>query len=365
MKKETLEYNVKMENGRVSFEKIDRVECKLRRKFQRAVFRRLIDSKDYAEAKDYLMSFQKERTHYSHFHKLIRDSMTSNGVDYLAQKSQKSVLKKLLRRFDASMEKRPDESNLGQWIGVEIECLIPKENMDLEMDEDGNADWLDKLREIFQLNKISNVTVKRDGSINEDDDTFGAEVTILFNRNDRSNLQATCDLLYEFGAKINKSCGLHVHLDCRDLTNKVGQISKQRVGVRAARLGRALPVLSQMVPKSRRNNEYCALGVSDYNGRRYFAINKTSLKKFGTIEVRLHSGTTDFSKINRWVDLLYAISHSKVKTKVTNVSQLVTATGIDEVLAAYVRSRIDAFSTPIPGEALERDAEDLELTRAA
>jgi hypothetical protein len=47
----------------------------------------------------------------------------------------------------------------------------------------------------------------------------------------------------------------------------------------------------------------------DYLGNkdRYYSLNIASLHKHGTLEVRLHSGTTDAKKIIRWMSLMRSI----------------------------------------------------------
>jgi hypothetical protein len=128
-----------------------------------------------------------------------------------------------------------------------------------------------------------------------------------------------------------------------------------------------------MVPPSRLNNTYCKLSASGYTGNRYHAINKTALKLFGTIEVRLHSGTTDFNKIANWCELLYSISRGKFKRSsapVETVAELQRATGMDLNLYSYMLSRINTFNpgslaeTP-PSVQVTSDIEDAQCAEAA
>lgn len=340
--------------------------ARVRRPIQRARIKELVDRGQLESVEEYLRTFAGRRRSNAYAARMLR----TMGTDPLADKAPGSILKKLLARYDVVSDKRPSQTDLGEWIGVEIECVVPFEGLGLYSsdyeDEDGNLDTCDarsggveRLREAFQRAKIKNAQVKYDGSINVDDSSeeFATEITVLFTRKDRSNLKAVCDLLNSLGARVNRSCGLHVHLDCRDLKDERGQMNLRRVTTRANRLGRALPVLAAMVPESRRSNSYCRLAVSRFDGGRYYAINKTAANKFGTIEVRLHSATTDFVKISNWIDLLFAISRATITERLETPDALIEASGIPDALAAYVFSRTALFSRT-PQNNSDRDAQD-------
>lgn len=71
---------------------------------------------------------------------------------------------------------------------------------------------------------------------------------------------------------------------------------------RARIMDKWLRVLKELVPASRRDNRFCRFGISSV--WRYRAVSFTSYRRHKTLEVRLHSGTTDFTKILQWVRLL-------------------------------------------------------------
>lgn len=100
---------------------------------------------------------------------------------------------------------------------------------------------------------------------------------------------------------MNKTCGLHVHVDMRQRDWRTAY----------ARLYRALPWLYALVSPSRRSNEtgYCARPRSPTPPTigRYHALNPRSVKHHKTLEVRLHHGTIDAEKISRWVELILAV----------------------------------------------------------
>jgi len=155
----------------------------------------------------------------------------------------------------------------------------------------------------------SNVTFVGDGSVSP----IGGQVNTLY-KEVRINMQwGKVDKLYEIctklrrdGAAVNKSCGLHIHLDSRHLTVR-GEATRR------ARLVAALPWLMELVPESRRNNSFCLLNHLPGNGgrhQRYSAINPTSFRKHKTTEIRLGSGTMDPDKVLNWATLLRYISDS-------------------------------------------------------
>lgn len=125
-----------------------------------------------------------------------------------------------------------------------------------------------------------------------------------------AQLEKVCRVLAEQGAKINKTCGLHVHHEVRDLS--AGQIIGAAIGYT-----RAQGSIDSVVAPSRRtsaNNRYCAgcdMGTlqmyasrdnSNWGGtNRYQVVNLTSYPKYGTLELRQHQGSIEYTKIRNWV----------------------------------------------------------------
>jgi hypothetical protein len=255
-----------------------------------------------------------------------------NKVDKLAQKSKNSILD-LKKEKTKILEHVPYKVKKGEWIGVEIECYIPFKSLSIssrdltscgECDncseenydncygpklDDGKSWVINELRDY----KIERINVKDDSSIDCDETKFvPVEFTVLMLKDNMNNLKRLCDKLNEWNTQVNKSCGLHVHLDCRDLKpskQNPDVINLNSARYRGKRLHNCLKVLSTLVPKSRRGNSFCYLRMSSKD--RYSAINLVSVKELNTIEIRLHSATTDYNKISRWVNLLYDISRCK------------------------------------------------------
>ena len=122
-------------------------------------------------------------------------------------------------------------------------------------------------------------------------------------------------VLSKAGAKINRSCGLHIHHDASWWTVKEFK--------NVYRLySRMEATLDEAMPRSRRgsNNYYCMSnravlasrldqfeaiktieGLRDFWGSRYYKVNMESWWRHGTIEFRHHSGTIEADKIINWI----------------------------------------------------------------
>ena len=172
--------------------------------------------------------------------------------------------------------------------------------------------------EFFHSESIRNlhpiVSLGQDGSIRTPDDERdddgeivtrwrASEARLVYVKGISENrLEKLCFQIRQAGGLVNNSCGLHVHLDQRDVT-------RQGAYARAIRLTHSLSFLRLMVPKSRtKDNTYCKLNrAGELNSNdRYYAINWCSWSEHKTIEVRLHSGTTSAEKIKNWVEILDA-----------------------------------------------------------
>lgn len=207
------------------------------------------------------------------------------------------------------------EYKKGQWIGVEIECTMPyPKRIKHRLDRDEYFDNLNStcykhIQDDLKKRNMRFVEVKYDGSIHiEHDNHFKIEFTLCFMNDDKgfNKLKQVCDYLTEMKAVVNKSCGLHIHLDMRGL-------AKETVQSQAIRLINALPALYRLVPGTRMNNRYCKMN-KEFNWRpndKYYAVNMMSYSNYQTIEIRLHSGTTNYEKISNWIKLLWTIKEAK------------------------------------------------------
>lgn len=194
----------------------------------------------------------------------------------------------------AQLELTPNAMRYQRAIGIEIEGFSPFERHELQ----------DALPYYCRI--------ASDASIRPTGNTHGAEVRMLLNRSAvEPRLVRALKVLHAHEFQTNRSCGLHVHLHAAHLTTTERQ-AKQSAMIAWLRL------LSNFVPQSRRQNDYCRLDMCTATARRnrYAAVNICTGDKL-TIEVRLHSATTDLTKIMMWIrlcELLFVLPKPRPNT---------------------------------------------------
>jgi len=184
-------------------------------------------------------------------------------------------------------------------VGVELEFFV-----------ESDPSYLKQMFVKADLYKY--VFVKGDSSIELDDDCdwddwSALEVNIIAPENEIASVTTrTLKVLNYLGARVNESCGVHVHLDVR---NK----NKERV---FRNLVRSQKILQKLVSSDRVFNTYCKKVETDVwnesENDRYMAISsKASYSRFETIEVRLLDGCLEKTRILNWIKLLVNISNYK------------------------------------------------------
>lgn len=226
---------------------------------------------------------------------------------------------------------------------TEAECQSCCGSGECDSDEDNNNSEDEAISEVARLIKnagIKGCHVKGDSSIDTPDNSeyFGCEIAVL--TSDFKNLEKLCKFLSDYGAKINSSCGLHVHLDARKMINDKTKLSDTALN----NLNNTQDVLFSMLPKSRAKSNYCKKGYS-YSDR-YHAINCTAISKFNTVEIRMHSGTTDFDKIKNWCMILKTIFFHGIKSEIefTSITEVCKFFGLSKDLKKYMLSRKNKFT---------------------
>lgn len=230
---------------------------------------------------------------------------------------------------DVLRDKRPTTRD--NYIGVEIEFCHP-DTEKLERTEMAHA--------LYELGLDKFVTLKTDGSIRPNSGDTGKEITVLAKQSEITEvINKLCKYLVSAGAYVNDSCGLHVHLDMRH--RDVNRAYNNLVAAQS--------VLYKMVPASRKSNDYCrptrgrVFSRSSRAGR-YRGVNPLAYREHTTLEVRLHSGTINASKITNWVNLLAAIADApKLEASPRSVKSLALIARLPDSLVRYVNSRIDRF----------------------
>lgn len=115
------------------------------------------------------------------------------------------------------------------------------------------------------------------------------------------------------GAKVNKTCGLHVHVEIPDYTT-------DHIRSLILRYAANEPQIDMFVPRTRRDslNSFCksltklvrtrkfrdatdtSSVIKTYKNK-YYKLNLLTYPRQGTVEFRQHSGTTNGEKISQWI----------------------------------------------------------------
>lgn len=249
---------------------------------------------------------------------------------YLEPLSFYKVAHRKVRLDMTGRTKAPKTTDL--YVGVEIELASKKDRNFI----------CDKL---FEAGVGKYVTVKDDGSIGSGTNLrthypFPHEVCILAKESEIEQVVATiCKVLNEqCEVKVDKTCGLHVHVDMR--SRDVAKSFHNLVSMQQ--------FLYAMLPAARRSSRY-SYPVKGTTWRvldeRYHGINSQAYEKYRTLEARMHCGTTQANKINNWIKLLIAMADApKVVAPPTTIDELQAAINIDSKLAEYVKARIAKFA---------------------
>lgn len=137
-------------------------------------------------------------------------------------------------------------------------------------------------------------------------------------------LQLVTEALDEAGARVDRTCGVHVHHHIDDLNlNQIKNIYRI--------YDKHQESLDEFFPKSRRGSQRFTGKMSEYDMQqveaatsihdlvrktdRYRNVNFQSYVKYGTIEFRQHAGSTDFEKIFNWVLISQMIVTAATKKK--------------------------------------------------
>jgi hypothetical protein len=146
---------------------------------------------------------------------------------------------------------------------------------------------------------------------------YGGEVVspILRGTDGFDQITKVVKAIRDANGTITKKCGLHVHVDMKNLT-ATGRAKVLKSWQRWQ------PEITKIVARSRHNNHFCrqiTAGEADYwvrhiqqgreqVGERYRTLNTTPFPRIGTYEFRLHQGTLNAKKIVAWVKFLIAFA---------------------------------------------------------
>jgi len=176
-----------------------------------------------------------------------------------------------------------------------------------------------------------------------------------------AQVEKVCSALSRVGAKVNKSCGFHVHIDASTFTlDNWKNIYKNYILLE--------DVIDSFMPISRRasNNYYCkslkngavrtlVSNIDNCNSvaevdrlitrsDRYYKINYQAFLRHGTIEFRQHSGTVEYHKISNWVLFLHHLIAYSERNVVSGQDFESLSKFIPAELSTYLQGRINDLS---------------------
>lgn len=172
--------------------------------------------------------------------------------------------------------------------------------------------------------------------------------------------------LLRAGGKVDRSCGLHVHVGMNRLT---GADIMKVLDLYSANQSH----INSIIARSRQTNSYCSplnLGAgSRYNSYdevrravtpeqikvaarqfgRYSVVNVSSYATYGTIEFRQHQGTLNGEKVASWVKFLLALIETAVAMPVASqnfgsLTDLMNATSLGDETKSFLNRRAGRLS---------------------
>lgn len=196
-------------------------------------------------------------------------------------------------------------------FGIEIEC----KGIGMEQAMEAvRAQGIQISFEGYTHQTMSNWKIVTDASV-----SGGFEVVspVLSGQNGLEQVATVAKALSRAGAKVQKDCGCHVHVDARDLTaatllNIVKRYNKYEEQIDAfmplSRRGsnnfycmpvsRVLPLLEGVTDLQNANVRMFAGLTSSMRGSK---VNLSAFLRHGTVEFRHHSGTVDARKMQNWI----------------------------------------------------------------
>lgn len=249
-------------------------------------------------------------------------------INNLSKKSSKSVLSSPLYDLNSSIKRFYKEKericNSGFWVFKETFSLVKVKNGVKTLKPSKNdknnyfgieVEFLSQFTpkavkyKLKELGLDNFITLKTDASIDTHylgfpkriperqlvEGYYGHEICILVKTDELNKIKLLKKFFHEIGAVLNKSCGLHIHVDARNTNHKELFL----------KLFNLQPLLFSLNPERR----YCLYSrktkIKDFDlfikmidqKNKHFAINPFSYKKYKTIEVRCFSPSIDPSRI--------------------------------------------------------------------
>jgi len=273
------------------------------------------------------------------------------GVGYgFAQNVFASTYPDRIRRRNQPVDPSVFNFRFNRDFGIEIEAFgVNPATLERKLNEAG----IETRYEGYNHNTRTYWKIVTDSSL-RGNDTFELVSPFLNGENGLEQLEKVCRILKENNAKINKTCGLHVHLNARGFrTADWKRIYKNYIKIEGT--------IDNFMPQSRRgnNNFFCkSMKINGSASRidqcrdleeieraithrnRYYKLNTQSYWKHKTVEYRQHSGTIEFEKISNWLLFTARLTEYSLQGfELANDSLEETEKFLDENIVNYIRRR--------------------------
>lgn len=263
---------------------------------------------------------EQSTTKTSKIQQLLNMGLTRREVADLVTNGNYGFVQNVYKKMCENGTFHPDENaatptpvldyTFNQRFGVEIEAYnCTKEKLARELREAGIS---------VSISDYSHATTSfwklvSDNSL-DGNNTFELVSPILVGENGLKELETVCWVLEFCQVKVNRSCGFHVHFDASGFdidTWKNLALSYKHIE----------QLIDSFMPESRRDNRYCRAlnGIDDhiirsaytiselqraFRNDRYYKLNLEAFSRHRTVEFRQHSGTIDFTKMEKWIRFL-------------------------------------------------------------
>ena len=231
-------------------------------------------------------------------------------------------------------------------FGVELEAYNCDKNvLARALQEEG----INVRTESYNHNSRPHWKIVTDSSL-RGNQTFELVSPILEGEAGLKELKKVCWVLDACGAKVNVTCGTHVHFDASafnmDTWKNVALTYKNIENI-----------IDKFLPESRTNGHYCkslsritasliqsvdsitALQQQVFRSDRYFKVNVQSYSRHRTVEFRQHSGTVSFEKLSNWIYFLNGLVTFAQHGSLASGTQLNEIPFLDDELKTYFRQR--------------------------
>lgn len=214
----------------------------------------------------------------------------------------------------------PFEIDNNMTFGIEIECMVPSINSLVDLINSESSLIKARYENYNHSDHTGNLwKFVTDSSLHAVPHYQTIEIVspILRGDNGFEQIKEICKFLDMVNAKVNRSCGFHVHFGAPNMSKEIRyQVCKSYANNES--------IINQLVSPSRRDNGFCkslsnvSLRTLEYD--RYYKVNAfCAWDRHQTVEFRQHQGTVNVNKMINWIlftrNFLQRAAYQLIETK--------------------------------------------------